>query len=81
MKCKDRQRQTCDFPYCDNKNCHTEIWVNAILQNDELATTVELINFFQREGGFSLDQSVRILNHRETAQKDRNFHLSLKEIL
>lgn len=54
-----------------------EDWVNAVLQNDELATNEELIEFFMSEGPMGREEAEDAVSQRGEALRDRHYQVRI----
>jgi hypothetical protein len=54
-----------------------EDWVNAVLQNDELATDEELIEFFMSEGPMGREEAEDAVSQRGQALRDRHYRVEI----
>jgi hypothetical protein len=54
-----------------------EDWVNAVLQNDEIATDEELIDFFMSEGPMGREEAEDAVSQRGEALRDRHYRVEM----
>ena len=54
-----------------------EDWVNSVLQNDELATDEELIEFFMSEGPMGQEEAEDAVSQRGEALRDRHYRVEI----
>jgi len=47
----------------------TKDWIASVLDNDEVSTNAELVNYFQKEGGFSKDVAEYIVSKRKIVRE------------